>query len=147
MKETENFVEWLTASLKSRHIKPVDLARGLDIRPSTITRWMQGSKPHKHTAERIRQFLAAVPVHTLPSIPKRAAFTEINWHSAVPAPAPDLCFGDFLCAEERVIVMRALSAAADRWREHSQHELFASEDVDWAADALIAESLYRQLAQ
>jgi transcriptional regulator with XRE-family HTH domain len=53
----ENFADWLRESLESRGWKPVDLARGLRIQPSTITRWLAGSVPHAHTLERLQQYL------------------------------------------------------------------------------------------
>jgi len=90
------------------------------------------------------------PMSTTPTLsrPRKKLPTEgINFHSAVPTTAPALRIGDFVSGEERLIIMRALSAAADRWREHSRTEAFQSDDVDWAADAAIAESIYRQLAQ
>lgn len=81
-----------------------------------------------------------------PTSPRKLP-ADINFHRASPAPAPALHFGDFLSREERLIVMRSLSAAADRWREHARTEAFVSDDADWAADASVAETLYRQLAK
>lgn len=58
----ENFADWLREALESRGLKPVDLARGLRIQPSTITRWLAGSVPHVHTLERLQRYLEGHPL-------------------------------------------------------------------------------------
>jgi hypothetical protein len=78
---------------------------------------------------------------------KKLPSDGINFHAAAPAPAPLLRVADMFVTQDRLIIMRALSAAADRWREYSRTEAFQSDDVDWAADASLAESIYRMFAK
>lgn len=55
--KNQEFAAWLKSGLEARGWKPADLARTLDIQQSTITRWLQGSLPHKHTLGRIERAL------------------------------------------------------------------------------------------
>ena len=128
------------------------IAQHLGIAQSTISRWSQGAIPRAEIIDAIAKrcdvstfWLSTGGGQMERNAPKPVeALPPINMHSAVP---PKLRVSDFVGTEERLIIMRALSAAADRWREHSQNELFASEDVNWAADAAQAESLYRMFAK
>lgn len=140
------------------------IADHLGTAKSTITRWSHGAIPRAEIIDAIAKRCgvstfwlstgggqmersAPKPVEASPVIPQREPFAGINWHKAGPSPAPSLRIADFVSQEERLIIMRALSAAADRWRDHARTEAFQSEDVNWAGDAAIAETIYRQLAQ
>ncbi|RFC49446.1 MAG: helix-turn-helix protein [Verrucomicrobia bacterium] len=128
------------------------IAEHLGTAKSTITRWSHGAIPRAEIIDAIAKrcgvstfWLSTGGGPMERTAPKTVeALPPVNIHSAVP---PKLRVSDFISSEERLIIMRALSAAADRWREHAQNELFASEDVNWAADAALAESLYRMFAK
>jgi transcriptional regulator with XRE-family HTH domain len=57
MHDAETFLAWLKTAAEAKGMSQADIARAMDVPPSTVNRWFQGSLPHRRTMQELREVM------------------------------------------------------------------------------------------